>query len=155
KVTYMKLAGVRFIDSCRFLPMPLSKLPAAFGFEGDQQKGDFPHLFNTKANWTYVGQIPDLHFYDPDSKSEKGAKKLVDWWQEKRAENYVFDFRAEIRNQQVSYNSNMAMTSMVTALLSYGSDARESHLTLTGYDRDTSGHMNDTTGNTNPALGRR
>ncbi|XP_063162446.1 uncharacterized protein LOC134499635 isoform X1 [Candoia aspera] len=36
---------IQFIDSLSFLPLKLSKLPKAMGFQGS--KGYFPHLFNT------------------------------------------------------------------------------------------------------------
>ena len=52
---------IRFVDSLNFIPMPLSKFASTFGLK--VQKGEFPHLFNTSENWTYVGNMPDISYY--------------------------------------------------------------------------------------------
>lgn len=47
----------RWIDFFSFLPMGLSNLPAALGFEDMiwyDMKGYFPHTFNTLENEKYV-----------------------------------------------------------------------------------------------------
>ena len=48
---YDKTHRQRWIDSFSFLPMRLSKTPAALGFD-DVLKGYFPHQFNTSENGT-------------------------------------------------------------------------------------------------------
>ena len=45
--------------------MALACFPKTFGLT-ELKKGWFPHHFNTTANQTYVGKIPDKKFYDPD-----------------------------------------------------------------------------------------
>ena len=35
------------------------------------QPSSFPHLFNIPAHQNYVGRIPDIEFYDPDSMMTK------------------------------------------------------------------------------------
>lgn len=69
---------MRVIDSLNFFPMPLSKMPTSFGLE-NVKKGDFPHLFNRKENFGYIGKYPSLDYYSVDSKSESGRKELIDW----------------------------------------------------------------------------
>ena len=96
KITYMQVRGVHFIDSFKFLPMALSKIPAAFGLV-QLKKGDFPHYFNVKDNWNYVGPIPDFEFYGANSKSVSEKEKLHKWWTEMRETQYIFDFQKEIR----------------------------------------------------------
>nr|CAI5858649.1 unnamed protein product [Callosobruchus analis] len=49
KLLLLSVENVKFIDSLNYFPMPLSKLPKAFGLQG-LKKGYFPHLFNKKEN---------------------------------------------------------------------------------------------------------
>jgi len=48
KIVSMKIHHIQFLDSVSYMPMPLRKLPEAFGMQAS--KSWFPHLFNTKAN---------------------------------------------------------------------------------------------------------
>jgi len=50
----LQVGTVRIIDSCSYLPMPLSVMPKAFD-EPELKKGYFPHLFNREENKTYMG----------------------------------------------------------------------------------------------------
>ncbi|KAG8139447.1 hypothetical protein E2320_002216 [Naja naja] len=61
----LPLLHIRFIDSLSFLPMKLSKLPKAMGFQ--DSKGYFPHLFNMSENQDYVGTLPDAKYYSPET----------------------------------------------------------------------------------------
>ena len=56
KILSMKIKHMVFIDSVSYLPMPLRKLPDAFGLA--VAKSWYPHYFNTKANLDYVGPSP-------------------------------------------------------------------------------------------------
>jgi DNA polymerase elongation subunit (family B) len=58
KIISMKMQHIHFLDSVSYLPMPLRKLPEAFGLTS--LKSWFPHYFNTKANLDYVGQYVKL-----------------------------------------------------------------------------------------------
>ncbi|CAH1115486.1 unnamed protein product [Psylliodes chrysocephalus] len=101
KLLLMSVGNVKFIDSLNYFPMPLSKLPKAFGLK-DVKKGYFPHLFNKKENWNYIGPLPALEYYDPDNlkytptldENTDSRQQLVDWHKENK--NYVFDFQKEI-----------------------------------------------------------
>ncbi|XP_030269448.1 uncharacterized protein LOC115579887 [Sparus aurata] len=64
----------RWIDSFSFLPMRLSKIPAALGFE-DMMKGYFPHKFNTVGNEKYVGDDSEPYYYGYDNMS--GSEKIT------------------------------------------------------------------------------
>ena len=56
---------IRIIDSLSFIPQPLVKFPKMFG-PRDIAKGTYPYRFNTKANWTYVGEMPSFHWFLPE-----------------------------------------------------------------------------------------
>ena len=54
KIVSMKIHHIQFLDLVSYMPMPLRKLPEAFGLQAS--KSWFPHLFKTKANLDYVGR---------------------------------------------------------------------------------------------------
>jgi len=56
---------IRVIDSLCFIPQPLVKFPKMFGLK-DVAKGTYPYRFNTKANWSYVGEMPGLEWFLPE-----------------------------------------------------------------------------------------
>jgi hypothetical protein len=96
KIMSMTVYGVKFVDSFKFMPMALSKLPDAFGL-AQLKKGDFPHLFNKSENQDYVGPIPEFKYYGPDTRSLKEREKLFCWWKQQQDSNYVFDFQKELQ----------------------------------------------------------
>jgi hypothetical protein len=88
---------IRLIDSINFLQMALSKFPETFGLDPDKfSKGDFPFKFNSFENQNYVGPVPKIEFYSPDTKPEKERTKLIKWHNELVKSNYVFDFQKEM-----------------------------------------------------------
>ena len=97
KLLEVKHDRIRFIDSMSFLPMPLSAFPATFG-STELKKGYFPHLFNVPGDehQNYVGPIPSLDYYMPETKSPEDKQALETWHQEQRANNMVFDFQQEL-----------------------------------------------------------
>ena len=70
KLLRLDVGNIRFVDSLSFFQLPLSKLPSAFGFN-QMVKGDFPHLFNTPQNSSYIGSWPAKKFYDYEKKSAR------------------------------------------------------------------------------------
>ena len=86
---------IRFIDSMSFLPMALSAFPETFGLT-ELKKGYFPHLFNHPKHQNYVGPIPSLDYYIPETKSPEDKQALETWHQEQRVNNMVFDFQQEL-----------------------------------------------------------
>lgn len=99
KIMSMTIGKIKFIDSLNYFQMPLSALPKAFGLTGNIKKGFFPHFFNKTENQDYRGPLPDKKFYSPDTMSEAGRKQFLEWYTEQQnLENYVFDFRTEMRD---------------------------------------------------------
>ena len=84
---------IRFIDSLSFFQMPLSAFPKTFGLT-ELHKGYFPHKFNHPDHQNYVGPIPALDYYIPETMSPEGKQALETWHQEQRGQ--VFDFKKEL-----------------------------------------------------------
>lgn len=88
---------IRFIDSINFFQMPLAKLPKTFGLDQTKMlKGFFPHLFNKKENFGYIGKIPDAKYYCPESMTPDARAEFMAWHEELLNKNYVFDFNKEL-----------------------------------------------------------
>ena len=61
------------------------------------RKGYFPHFFNTSANQTYHGDLPDRRYYGPDIMSNDWYRDFQRWYTEKsQQEDYRFHFRIEL-----------------------------------------------------------
>lgn len=88
KIIMMKLFNVKFLDSMNYFPMALSMLPKAFDLPAEFKKGYFPHLFNTKENENYVGALPDVKFYSPDTMKENERANFLKWYQEHQHEEF-------------------------------------------------------------------
>ena len=101
KVLSLINGDLTFKDSLCFLPFPLSAFPSTFGIT-ELHKGFFPHLFNTAANQTYKGSIPDAKYYDPDSTSEKKKSEFLTWHAAKVAANHTFKLREEMEAYCIS-----------------------------------------------------
>ena len=69
KIICMQIQHLTFIDSVSFQPMPLRKLPEAFGLSVTSR---YPHFFNIQANLNFVGPIPDMGQFGVD---EMGSLK--------------------------------------------------------------------------------
>ena len=95
KVLSFTSGPLKFIDSLCFLPMPLASFPATFNLS-ELKKGFFPHLFNTPENQQYVGRIPDLEYYDADSKMSSNKEELINWHVEQVKRNVQFNFKEEL-----------------------------------------------------------
>jgi len=67
KIVSMNIRHIQILYSVSYMPMPLRKLPEAFGLQAS--KSWFPHLFITKANLDYVEPIPDINYYGTDEMS--------------------------------------------------------------------------------------
>jgi len=88
KIVSMNIHHIQVLDSVSYMPMPLRKLPEAFGFTSS--KSWYPHYFNTKAD--YVGHIPDIEYYGADEMSEGERREFMAWY--KKQEVKVFDNRS-------------------------------------------------------------
>ena len=78
-----------------FFQMKLAKFPKTFGLT-ELKKGYFPHLFNTDDHQTYVGSLPDQHYYMPDGMTVDDRDAFRRWHDKLTREGYVFDFRHEL-----------------------------------------------------------
>ena len=87
--------NMKFIDSLNFIPMSLSQFPKTFG-KTELCKGYFPHLFNKEENQSYVGPIPPVPYYSPNTMKPEARETFLAWHKEQVENNYVFDFRNEI-----------------------------------------------------------
>lgn len=67
-------------------------------------KGYFPHFFNVKQNQNYIGSIPDVKYYGPNTIKKEARKKCLEWHIDRVRENYVFDFQKELVEY---YNSDV------------------------------------------------
>lgn len=101
KVLSLQNDLITFKDSLCFLPFPLSSFPATFGLT-ELKKGFFPHLFNTEANQTFVGVIPDTEYYDPEGMSHKKKAEFLQWHAEQVREGYRFAMRKEMEEYCIS-----------------------------------------------------
>jgi len=95
KLLEVKHDRLRFIDSLSFFQMPLSAFPKTFGLT-ELCKGYFPHKFNCPEHQNYVGPVPALDYYMPETMSPEGKQAFETWHQEQRANNLVFDFQKEL-----------------------------------------------------------
>jgi hypothetical protein len=95
KIILMEILSAKFIDSLNYLHMPLSALPKAYGL-GNIEKGTFPNLFNTPENQNYIGEMPPISTFSPDSMKVGERREFLLWYNEKKEENYIFNFRVEI-----------------------------------------------------------
>ena len=93
KLLEVKHDRLRFIDSLSFFQMPLSAFPKTFGLT-DGCKGYFPHKFNHPDHQTYVGPVPALDYYMPETLAPKDRQALETWHQQQR--DQVFDFQKEL-----------------------------------------------------------
>ena len=93
KLLEVKHDRLRFIDSLSFFQMPLSAFPKTFGLT-EGCKGYFPHKFNHPDHQTYVGPVPALDYYMPETLSPEGRQALETWHQQQR--DKVFDFQKEL-----------------------------------------------------------
>ena len=95
KVLSFKSGPLKFIDSLSFLPMSLASFASTFNLT-ELKKGFFPHLFNLPHHQNYVGRIPDLEFFDPDSMKPEKKEELLHWHNEQVLRNVPFDFQHEM-----------------------------------------------------------
>lgn len=89
KILLLSIENVKFIDSLNYFPMKLSSLPAAFDLPSDFKKGYFPHLFNKIVNKDYIGTLPAIEYYSPDSMHVDERQKLLEWYDYHKNDNFI------------------------------------------------------------------
>ena len=94
KLLEVKHDRLRFIDSMSFFQMPLSAFPKTFGLT-ELCKGYFPHKFNHPDHQTYVGPVPALDYYMPETMSPQDRQLAFETWHQQQRDQ-VFDFQKEL-----------------------------------------------------------
>lgn len=100
KIILMQIKNIKFIDSLNYFPMSLGALPKAFDLPPVYKKGYFPHLFNTKANENYVGPLPPINFYTPNTMKPDERESFLKWYEEHK--NDIFDMKKDIVDYCIS-----------------------------------------------------
>jgi hypothetical protein len=98
----LHVGNVKFIDSYNFMSIPLAQLPSTLGLPVELKKGWFPHLYNTRENAEYCGEIPDEQYFDPEGMMPDVKEKFLQWHREERAKGENWSLKAEL----VSYCVN-------------------------------------------------
>jgi DNA polymerase type B, organellar and viral. len=99
KIISMEMDNLKLIDSLNFLPMGVAALPKAFGIK-ELKKGYFPHLFNTSGNEDYIGPMPPMETYSPDTMKVEARAEFMQWYEAHKEDH--FDFRKEIVDYCIS-----------------------------------------------------
>ena len=77
KIMCLRVEHLVFLESVKFLPFALRKLPEAFGLT--VAKSCYPQYFNMLANLNYVGKISDITCYGVDEVSVSGRNDFFAW----------------------------------------------------------------------------
>ena len=98
RVITMNTFNLYFKDSFKFWPTSLSNLPSPFALE--EQKGFFPHKFNTQENQSYVGAPPAPDYFSPElMMDEKKYNEFKNWYKEideaYKQGRYVYNSKVE------------------------------------------------------------
>ena len=98
KIMYMEIKSVKFIDSCNHFACKLEDVPKTFGLDETQfKKGFYPYKFNTKDNWNYQGEMPDIKYFDPCSMKTNKRMEFFKWWYDKKKSNYIWIHNKETK----------------------------------------------------------
>ena len=97
KIMSMEAKGMQFIDSLNYFTTALANLSKIFGLE-NLHKGYFPHLFSTRENQEYKGEVPAMTYYDPDCLKPDRKKEFEAWWRKQT----TFDFQANLEKYCIS-----------------------------------------------------
>ena len=95
KIIMLQFGNMKFIDSLNYFFMPLSGLPKAYGLDC-ASKGYFPHLFNKPQNQNYIGVMPPMETYTPNTMSPKDRETFISWYNDQIKDGYIFNFKQEI-----------------------------------------------------------
>ena len=94
-------------DSLLFFHVSLSKLPALFNLDNCDEKGFFPHAFNTPENWEYEGPLPERKYYSPELHfSDSQLAKFDDWYSEMKDKSDSGEYVFNLQDELYSYCSN-------------------------------------------------
>ena len=83
-----------FKDSSLFITRPLESFTKTFNLK-ELKKGFFPHEFNRRKNFNYVGKYPAQSYYKPEYFSNDKKIKFEEWYES--VKDCEFDFQKELR----------------------------------------------------------
>ena len=95
KMLHFKHKYLTFNDSLSFLNMPLSNFTKTFGLT-ELKKGWFPHKFSKLENLQYEGEIPPVHYYEPQHMNEDKKKECEDWHAQQVVKGEIWNFQQEL-----------------------------------------------------------
>ena len=79
---------IHLIDSLNWFQMPLANLPKTFGLDlSVYSKGDFPHLLTVLENQSYIGPLPDLVYFLPETRLKESQQDLINWHSEMKVKD--------------------------------------------------------------------
>ena len=102
KLISLQANSLLFVDSYSHLPMPLSKLPATFGFAGEEKKGtqyyttlktikyilgEFPFLAIQEKYRGYVGKFPALEMFLAKHKKPDQLREFLKYFSQNKDRN--------------------------------------------------------------------
>jgi len=80
---------ISLVDSLNLLNSNLDKL--AKDFKVETKKGNFPHFFVTKKNLNYIGNKPDISYYNSISEKKYNEIKKNNWSLKQECLSYLHD----------------------------------------------------------------
>jgi hypothetical protein len=92
KVLSFSFRTLTFKDSSLFIRGSLESFSKTFNLK--ESKGFFPHDFNRKENFSYIGKYPNREFYRPEFFSAEKRVKFNTWYES--VCNEIFDFQKEL-----------------------------------------------------------
>ena len=96
KILQFKVKTTKFRDSMCHLAGALDSLPKMLDLVGNWKKGFFPHRFNTPDNQNYVGRIPDVSYYEPESMKAPRRMEFESWYAEESRKGQQWDLQKEL-----------------------------------------------------------
>jgi hypothetical protein len=67
-----------FLDSVSDMPLPLSKVPEAFGLMSSKS---WYHYFNTEEHLDYIGVIPIVSYYGASEMRDSERREFLEWYE--------------------------------------------------------------------------
>ena len=100
KLMSIEFEKIKLIDSHNFIPMPLSKIPATFGYT-EMHKGFFPHEFNIPENQNKIfDSYPSIDFYGHKFMQVKEREEFLRWHAAQAGKK--FNFQQDLYNYCLS-----------------------------------------------------
>ena len=89
-IKQIKISKLVFLDTKMFVNISLKKFAAMFDLTF--AKGFFPHTFNKPENYDYVGDIPDLKYFDQTLWLDESFLQWYAEWMDQNEECKEWDF---------------------------------------------------------------